>query len=164
MRTVAARSPSPSCSPFPPRPARGRDRSTCDPRHPGRRAAGGLRGALGRRLRALQIRSRALNERYGLNSKGPSAAELRALQIRSQALNQRYGLGTFATIADARAPDTIDASVTAHTPVVTVMRSPDFAWGDFGAGIGAAFAAIVLIGLAVLAGRRNSKNRTIATA
>jgi hypothetical protein len=52
-------------------------------------------------LAALQIRSAALNELYGLGDRsgtvGASAAEepawLRALRIRSEALNERYGLG-----------------------------------------------------------------------
>jgi hypothetical protein len=43
-------------------------------------------------IAALQARSEALNQQYGLGDAGNSA-EIAALQARSEALNQQYGLG-----------------------------------------------------------------------
>jgi hypothetical protein len=54
---------------------------------------------------ALEARSEALNERYGLGSDAPVVAEslatsepswMRALRIRSEALNNQYKLGEYA--------------------------------------------------------------------
>ena len=38
-------------------------------------------------------------------------------------------------VTDGRSPDTRDFAVQAHAPVVTVVQSPGFQWGDFGIGI-----------------------------
>jgi hypothetical protein len=46
-------------------------------------------------IAALQARSEALNEQYGLGDAG-NAAEIAALQARSQAMNEQYGLGASA--------------------------------------------------------------------
>jgi len=49
------------------------------------------------------------------------------------------------TPVDGRSPDTADAAVRAHLPVVTVVRSPGFVWGDFGIGVAAAFGLMLLV-------------------
>src|SRR5689334_8731760 len=41
-------------------------------------------------------------------------------------------------LIDGRSPDTVDAAALAHSPVVTVVRTPGFAWSEFGFGIAAA--------------------------
>jgi hypothetical protein len=48
---------------------------------------------------ALQARSEALNQQYGLGTAG-DAAENAALEARSEALNQQYGLGTAGDAAE----------------------------------------------------------------
>src|SRR5262249_40916549 len=53
------------------------------------------------------------------------------------------------TVLDGRSPDTIDFAAQAHEPVVTVVRDPGFQWGDFGIGLGAALATILLLGLSL---------------
>ena len=62
-------------------------------------------------------------------------------------------------VADGRSPDTRDFAVQAHAPVVTVVQSPGFQWGDFGIGIAAALGAmlIVLASTKLLAGRQARK-------
>jgi hypothetical protein len=51
---------------------------------------------------ALQARSEALNQQYGLGTTG-AAAEAAALEARSEALNQQHGLGTAGAAAEAAA-------------------------------------------------------------
>jgi hypothetical protein len=51
---------------------------------------------------ALQARSEAMNQQYGLGSAGDAAAA-DALQARSEAMNQEYGLGSAGDAAAARA-------------------------------------------------------------
>ncbi|HET9508442.1 MAG TPA: hypothetical protein VFO81_10885 [Gaiellaceae bacterium] len=46
---------------------------------------------------ALEARSEALNQEYGLGATGDAAAASAALEARSEALNQEYGLGGSAT-------------------------------------------------------------------
>jgi hypothetical protein len=53
------------------------------------------------------------------------------------------------TVIDGRSPDTIDFASQAHEPVVTVVRDPGFQWGDFGIGLGAALATLMLLGLSM---------------
>jgi hypothetical protein len=89
-------------------------------------------------LRALHMRSEALNVRYGLGS-GSTSAALRALNIRGEGLNARY----------------VDA------PVATTVESP-FSWGDFGIGAGAALGGIALLLLAVAAGRPRRTRTVVA--
>ena len=70
-------------------------------------------------------------------------------------------------VADGRSPDTRDFSVQAHVPVVTVVQSPGFQWGDFGIGIVAALGAmlIVLVSMRLLTGRQARKQTSpVATA
>jgi hypothetical protein len=73
---------------------------------------------------------------------------------------------TIATPVDGRSPDTIDAAVQAHSPVLTVVRDPGFKWGDFGIGIGVALGAVLLLalGLRVLSNRQGRKPTPVATA
>ena len=68
--------------------------------------------------------------------------------------------------ADGRSPDTIDAGVQAHSPFVTIIRTPGFQWGDFGIGTGVAFAAMILLALGMrrLSGRQDRKSTPVATA
>jgi hypothetical protein len=70
-------------------------------------------------------------------------------------------------IADGRSPDTRDAAVQAHAPVVTVVKSPGFQWGDFGIGIAAALGAVLVLfaSTKMLAGRQSRKQAgPVATA
>jgi hypothetical protein len=71
-----------------------------------------------------------------------------------------------AGLVDGRSPDTKDFSTLAHEPVVTVTKSQGFQWGDFGIGTGVAFAAVILLALAMrfLSGRRDRKPGSVATA
>jgi len=66
---------------------------------------------------------------------------------------------------DGRSPDTLDAAVLAHSPVVTIVRSPGFQWSDFGIGVAAAVGLMLLAGvsLRVLA-TRNRQPGPVATA
>jgi hypothetical protein len=70
-------------------------------------------------------------------------------------------------VLDGRSPDTRDAAVQAHAPVVTVVQSPGFQWGDFGIGIAAAFGVVLLIvaSTKLLSGRQDRKHtEPVATA
>lgn len=70
-------------------------------------------------------------------------------------------------VADGRSPDTRDFAVRAHAPVVTVVRSPGFQWGDFGIGIAAALGAVLIVfcSAKLLAGRQSRKQTgPVATA
>jgi hypothetical protein len=72
-----------------------------------------------------------------------------------------------ATPVDGRSPDTIDAAVQTHAPVVTIVRSPGFEWGDFGIGVAAACGLMLLLGLSIrlLTARQNRKQPSpVATA
>jgi hypothetical protein len=53
------------------------------------------------------------------------------------------------TPVDGRAPDTIDAATQAHIPVVTVIQTPGFQWGDFGIGVAAALGLICLLAVSI---------------
>jgi hypothetical protein len=50
---------------------------------------------------------------------------------------------------DGRSPDTRDAATLAHSPVVTVIQSPGFAWDDFAIGIAAALGLVLLLAASV---------------
>ena len=65
------------------------------------------------------------------------------------------------SVLDGRSPDTRDFAAQAHSPVVTVVQSPGFQWGDFGFGIAAALGAmlIVLASTKLLAGRQAGSRR-----
>ena len=67
---------------------------------------------------------------------------------------------------DGRSPDTVDAAVQAHAPVVTILRSPGFEWGDFGLGVAAACGAMLLgLSIRILAARQTRKQpSSVATA
>ena len=67
---------------------------------------------------------------------------------------------------DGRSPDTVDAAVQAHAPVVTIVHSPGFEWGDFGIGVAAACGAMLLgLSIRILAARPSRKQpSSIATA
>jgi hypothetical protein len=60
---------------------------------------------------------------------------------------------------DGRAPDTIDAAVQAHSPVVTIVRTPGFAWSEFGIGAAAACGAMLLLGSIRLRTARRSRKQ-----
>jgi len=66
---------------------------------------------------------------------------------------------------DGRSQDTLDAAIQAHSPVVTVVQSPGFQWGDFGIGVAAAFGFVLLaaVSLRVLT-TRNRQPGPVATA
>ena len=97
--------------------------------------------------RALELRSEALNQKYGLGPQravpqGGTAAEYRALMLRSEALNQKYGLGNQKAAAVASQP---------------TNSTRGFAWGAFGIG------AVVMFGLALLAGGFFVRHRLLTT-
>jgi len=50
-----------------------------------------------------------------------------------------------APVLDGRSPDTRDFAAQAHSPVVTVIESPGFQWGDFGIGIAAALGVVLVL-------------------
>jgi len=81
--------------------------------------------------RALQMRSEALNNRYGNAVTGLSPDAFNALVVRSEGLNS-YG----------KTPQ-------ASTPVASTSASTSFAWDDFAIGMTAAFGLVLLAGLAV---------------
>jgi hypothetical protein len=66
---------------------------------------------------------------------------------------------TLLTPVDGRSPDTVEAAFVAHEPVVTLVQSPGFQWGDFAIGIGAALGLMLVLGLTVrlLAARHGRK-------
>jgi hypothetical protein len=66
---------------------------------------------------------------------------------------------------DGRSPDTLDAATQAHSPVVTIVRSPGFQWSDFAIGVAAAFGFMLLaaVSLRVLT-TRNRQPGPVATA
>jgi hypothetical protein len=70
-------------------------------------------------------------------------------------------------VLDGRSPDTRDFAALAHAPVVTVVRSPGFQWGDFGIGIAAALGAVLILFVStrLLTGREARKQTgPVATA
>jgi len=94
-----------------------------------------------------------------------SSADGRAIErvVAQREAARRLRLGSF----DGRSPDTIDAAVQAHAPVVTIVRSPGFGWRDFGIGAAAACGAMLLLGLSIrlMTNRANRKQPSpIATA
>ena len=99
-------------------------------------------------LNALRIRSEALNRRYHLGAYATSgsttgnAAALKALQIRSQAMNQRYHLGSYAVVR---------------------QQSTGFDWADATVG-GAAVFGLVLIGGGVAVGSRRFRGERLTPA
>ena len=61
-------------------------------------------------------------------------------------------------LTDGRSPDTVDFAGLAHSPVVTVTRSPGFQWDDFGIGLSAALLALIAVALTrVLSNRGGQK-------
>jgi hypothetical protein len=81
-------------------------------------------------------------------------------------VGQAPGLSPSAGPVDGRSPDTRDAAVQAHSPVVTITRNPGFQWGDFGIGTGVALGAVLLLALALrlLSNRQGRKPTPVATA
>jgi hypothetical protein len=69
-------------------------------------------------------------------------------------------------VLDGRSPDTRDAAVLAHEPVVTITKSSGFQWDDFGIGTGVALAAVILLALSLrfLSKRQDRKPGSVATA
>jgi hypothetical protein len=67
---------------------------------------------------------------------------------------------------DGRSPDTRDAASQAHSPVVTITRSPGFQWDDFGIGTGVALGAVLMVALflRILTNRQGRKPTPVATA
>jgi hypothetical protein len=97
-------------------------------------------------------------------SHGTSIADGRSPDTRDAALAARQ---QELTPADGRSPDTLDAAVQAHAPVVTIVQSPGFQWGDFGIGVAAAFGLMLLFGLStkLLTARHGRKQTSpVATA
>jgi len=71
------------------------------------------------------------------------------------------------TLVDGRSPDTIDAALQAHSPVVTVVKSNGFDWGDFGIGFAVAVGSLLLLaglGAGLIAARQSQKTGPATTA
>jgi hypothetical protein len=90
---------------------------------------------------ALQIRSEALNTRYGSAATRLSPDELNALVVRSEGLNT-YGK---ALQASGRAAAT--------------SGSTSFAWDDFGIGVATAFGLVLLAGGLAVAVRSGTRKQ-----
>jgi hypothetical protein len=123
-------------------------------------------------LKALTLRSEALNRIYGLDGRATAAdaataaeqAWLRALEIRSEAMNQRYGLGT----TQAPEPEYLQAleirseamnqryGLGTAAPRATVVVG-GFDWVDAGIGVAAAFGLMLLTGSAAFVLRRRGR-------
>jgi len=59
---------------------------------------------------------------------------------------------------DGRSPDTVDAAAQADSPVVTVVRTPGFAWSEFGIGVAAALVGMLLgLSIRILTARQSRK-------
>ena len=118
-------------------------------------------------LRALEIRSQALNAKYNVDA-------LNALRVRSDALNRKYHLGAYATPAPAAG---IAAATRAlelrgqamnqryHLGSYVVVRqsSSGFDWVDASVG-GAAVFGLFLIGGGVAVGARRFRSERLTPA
>jgi hypothetical protein len=111
-----------------------------------------------------EARARLVAQGYIDGSTFSSVPDGRSQDIRTT--EQALQLSQTVAPADGRSPDTIDAGVLAHSPFVTITRTPGFQWGDFGIGTGVAFAAMILLalGLRRLSGRQDRKSTPVATA
>ena len=104
-------------------------------------SAGAPQGTTKDADRALQIRSEALNDRYGSAATRLSPDALNALAVRSEGLNS-YG-----------------KTWQASTPAAPTSASPSFAWDDFGVGMAAAFGLVLLTGGLAVAARTGGRKR-----
>jgi hypothetical protein len=121
-------------------------------------------------MKALQIRSIALNEKYGLGDFAPivsngSAARQRAIQLRSEALNKKYGLGEFARSVPAesarfRAIQIRSEALNQQYGLGETTSSSGTESGWRQVGIGVAIAFLLVGGLAVAL--RVTRVRTLA--
>jgi hypothetical protein len=138
--------------------------------------AGGGQAAAGQAgeeqwLKALTLRSEALNRMYGLDSRATAAetatvaepAWLRALNIRSEALNELYGLGTHELEPEyLRALELRGEAMNqryglgAAAPRASVVQG-GFDWVDAGIGVAAAFGLMLLTGSAAVVLRRRGR-------
>jgi hypothetical protein len=110
----------------------------------------------------------------GLDGRSPDTRDAALSAHGSTYLDGWYGYAVALTkaselpqVADGRSPDTRDFAVQAHTPVVTVVESPGFQWGDFGIGIAAALGALLIVfaSIKLLASRQGRKQaEPVATA
>ena len=104
-------------------------------------SAGVSEGTTKAAYQALHLRSEALNNLQGNAATSVSPDVLNALAARSEGLNS-YG-------------KTLQAS----TPVASTSASTSFAWDDFGIGMAAAFALVLLTGGLAVAVRTSTRNR-----
>jgi hypothetical protein len=91
--------------------------------------------------RALHVRSEALNDLNGNAVTTLSPDTLNALAVRSEGLN-RYA-----------------KTLQAPTPAASTSASTSFAWDDFGMGMAAAFALVLLAGGLAVAVRTGMRKR-----
>ncbi len=86
---------------------------------------------------------------------GPTSAELRALLLRSEALNQKYGLGQYKLPAVVVSEKTAGLQQPAQSePSVVASSGGNFNWSDAGIGAGIV-AAGILVGLGAAAAVRH---------
>jgi len=103
-------------------------------------------------LKALSLRSEAMNARYQSQSQSYSPQALKALTLRSEGMNVRYQQPV--TRPDDRTGVRGPGVGKIGTPQLVSVNSNQFDWTDAGIGAGTAFgASIVLIG-ALMASRR----------
>jgi hypothetical protein len=115
--------------------------------------------------RALTLRGKALNQKYGLGAwkdvpAGMTAPQYRALMIRSEALNKQYGLGRWsAPRSEVRVPEILSGVLLPAAPAAaraSIGRSHGFAWGAFGIGV-VAMLGLALLAAGVIGGRRYTR-------
>ena len=134
-------------------------------------------------FQAIVAKGQAMNQRYG-GQDGLSQQAYKAVVAKGEALNQRFSSSRYGApdgwtpyvkeltrqsqssgIIDGRSPDTRDAALVAHEPVVAITKTPGFQWGDFGIGTGVALAAVLLLALSLrILSNRNRKSGSVATA
>jgi hypothetical protein len=91
---------------------------------------------------------------------GMTAAEYRALQVRSEALNSRYGTEAFNALAvRSEGLNSYAKTLQAPAPVASSPAPTSFAWDDFGAGVVAAFSLVLLMGGFAVAIRTATRRR-----
>jgi hypothetical protein len=129
--------------------------------------------------KAQMTRAQALNQRYGLETTGPSAADL----IRAAALDKRYGNAwtrvspaEFTMLVNAFGPEVTNltpqqaraelargqglntaAKVYATSAGTVSSSGTGFHWGDAGIGVAAAFGVMLLAAAGAIAFRKRSR-------
>ena len=110
-------------------------------------------------MKALQVRSEALDRQYGLGQDDAMSTYEKALQVRSEALDRYYGLGNKAETETSNTGWYTGLEFADMPPVQT--SADGFAWGKATFGIGAVLLAALLAATTVVATR--SRHGRVAT-